>query len=76
VGLAPIAVGALALLDDGRDGSLSRGQIGDRDQLRPAEQLAGGLGLDRADEHLGLAVALDQAGEAWPMLRYRCPTVV
>ena len=33
VGLAPVAVGALALLDDGRDGGLGRAQVGDRDQL-------------------------------------------
>jgi hypothetical protein len=64
VRLAPVAVSALALLDDGRDGGLGGGQVGDRDQLRPAQPRAGGLGLGRADEHLGLAVALDQAGEA------------
>ncbi|HEV3399781.1 MAG TPA: hypothetical protein VG693_10870, partial [Actinomycetes bacterium] len=64
VGLAPVAAGALALLDDRVDGGVGRGQVGDRDQLGPAEQVAGGLGLGRADEHPGLAVPLDQPGEA------------
>ena len=48
--VAPFAAGALALLDDRVDGGLRGLEIGDRDELRPAEVLLGGLGVGRSDE--------------------------
>jgi hypothetical protein len=60
----PVAVGALALLDDQLDPGLGRGQVGDRGQLRPLEHLGGRLGLGRPDEHPALAVPLDQPLQA------------
>ncbi len=48
VGVAPLAAGPLALLDDRVDG-LPRGrEVGDRDELLPAEVLLGRLGVRAA----------------------------
>ena len=62
--VAPVAAGALALLDD-----LShRGERGleapDRDQLRPAQQLGGRLGARGSDEQGALAEAVGQCPQA------------
>jgi hypothetical protein len=64
VRLFPVAPRALALLEDGVDGSLGRGEIGHRDQLRPVEVLARGLGASRSDEQVLLAELLRQVRQA------------
>ena len=64
VGVAPFAAGALALLDDRVDGPLCRRQVGDRDELRPAEVLLGRLGVRRADEQALGAKPLGEVLEA------------
>ena len=64
VGVAPVAARALALLQDRVDGPLRRGQVGDRDQVGPAEVLGRGLGPRRADEQPLLPVLVGQAGKA------------
>src|SRR5206468_5114429 len=45
------------------DSAARRCQVHDRRQLRPLEDLSGRLRLRRANEHAGLAVAIDQMGE-------------
>ena len=60
---APVARAPLALLDDLFHRRQRRGEIGDRDQLRPAEQLRGGLGARGADEHGSLPAAGGQAAQ-------------
>jgi DNA-binding MarR family transcriptional regulator len=60
VGVSPVAARTLALLDDLADRRESGVEVGDGDQLRPAEQLGRGLRARRADEHGGLAVAVGQ----------------
>ncbi len=50
VGLAPLAAGPLALLDDRVDRSRCRRQVGDGDELLPPEVLLGRLGVRRPDE--------------------------
>ena len=60
VGVAPLAARALALLDDRVDRALRRRQVGDRDELLPAEVLLGRLGVRRPDEQ---ALGAEPAGE-------------
>ena len=57
----PVPARALALLQDLVDGALRGGQVGDRDQLGPAEVRLGGLRPRRADEQPPLTVFLRQA---------------
>ena len=64
VRVAPFAAGALALFDDRVDGVLRRLEIGDRDELRPAEVLFGGLGVRRPDEQALRSESLGQELEA------------
>ena len=60
VGVAPFAPRALALLDDRVDRALCRRQVGDGDELLPAEVLLGRLGVRRPDEQ---ALGAKPAGE-------------
>ena len=60
VGVAPLAPGALALLDDRVDGALGRREVGDRDELLPPEVLLGRLGVRRPDEQ---ALGAEPAGQ-------------
>ncbi len=48
VGVAPLAAGAFALLDDRVDGPPRGCKVGDRDELRPSEVLLGRLGAAAA----------------------------
>ena len=48
VGVAPFAAGALALLDDRVDRAPRGREVGDGDELRPAEVLLGRLGVRQA----------------------------
>ena len=50
VGVAPLALGALALLDDRVDRTRRGREVGHRDELLPAEVLLGRLGVRRPDE--------------------------
>ena len=50
VRIAPLAAGPLALLDDDVDGAPCGREVGDGDELRPAEVLLGRLGVRRPDE--------------------------
>jgi hypothetical protein len=47
---APVAGGALALLDDDVDGLVRRREVGDRDEPVPLHELGAGLRRRRADE--------------------------
>ena len=69
----PVPAGALALLDDLLHRGERRVQVGDRDQLRPADQLRGGLGPRRADEHRPLAHRSTRPRSPSAMPRYRWP---
>ena len=60
VGVLPVAAGTLALLDDLSDCGQRRVEPGDRDHLRPVQQLGGGLGARRPDEHGPLAEPRDE----------------
>ena len=59
----PVPPGALPLLDDLLHRGQRGGQVGDRDQLRPPDQLRGGLGARRADEHRPLTDPVDQPAQ-------------
>ncbi len=63
MGRAPVAAGALALLDDLFHGRKRRREVGDRDELRPAEQLRRCLGPGRAHEDSPLAEPLGEAAQ-------------
>jgi hypothetical protein len=60
---APVARAPLALFDDLFDRRQRRGEIGDRDELRPAQQLRGGLGPRGSHEHRPLSAAGRQAAQ-------------
>jgi hypothetical protein len=64
VGLVPVSASPFALLDNRVDGRLRRGEVGDRDELRPPEVALGSLSFGRPDKDLPLPVFLDQALEA------------
>jgi hypothetical protein len=63
MGALPVPAWAFALFQDLVDGALRAGQAGDRDQLRPAEVLGGGLRPRRPDEQPVLAVPRGQGGQ-------------
>ncbi len=64
VRLAPVTTCSLPLFDNRLNGLLCRSQIGDRDQLGPAEVLLGGLRAGRTDEDALLAILLHQVTES------------
>ena len=64
VGVAPLAAGPLALLDDRVDRPPRGREVGDRDELRPAEVLLGRLGVRRPDEQALRAEPLGEVLEA------------
>ncbi len=64
VGVAPLATGSLALLDDGVDRLLRGSEVGDGDELRPPEMLRGGLRARGPDEQALRAEPLVQVLEA------------
>src|SRR5215472_13273486 len=63
MGVLPFAARPLALLEDRVDRPVSRGEVGDRDELRPVEVVARRLRPRRADEQVPLAELLRQVVE-------------
>ncbi len=64
MGVAPLAAGSLALLDDGVDRLPRRVEVGDGDELRPPEVLFGRLGVRGPDKEALRAKPLGQVFQA------------
>ena len=60
VGVLPVTARPFALLEDRVDCPVGRGEVGDRDELRPVEVVARRLRSRRADEQVPLAELLRQ----------------
>src|SRR5215813_12708195 len=60
----PVATRPFALFQDGVDCLLSRREIRDRHELRPAEVYAGRLNMPSTDKEVSLAELLRQTGDA------------
>ena len=59
----PVSSSAFALFDNDLDRRARRRKVGDRDQVRPLEDLGRRLSLGRPNEDGGLPMAVDQVGD-------------